>query len=273
MKQILQNLRSRETKLSDQPSPICTKNTIKVRTTHSLISAGTERMLVEFSKGGFLAKAHPDKVKQVLDKIRTEGLMPTVETVFKRLDEPLPLGYCNVGRVVEVGSAVTGFKVGDVVASNGSHAEEVCVPRNLRARVPENVSSEQATFTVLAAIGLQGIRLANPTLGETFVVYGAGLIGLVTVQLFRACACEVLALDLADERLQMAQSFDAHVSNRGKADLIAVARSWTEGAGVDGVIITASAKTDEIVHQSAEMCRKRGRIVLGGGGGTQSAAQ
>jgi len=266
MKQILQNLRSGETKLADLPSPFCTKNTLKIRTTHSLISAGTERMLVEFSKGGFLAKAkaQPDKVKQVLDKIRTDGLLPTVETVFKRLDEPLPLGYCNVGRVVEVGSAVSGFKVGDVVASNGPHAEIVSVPQNLCAKVPENVLPEQATFTVLGAIGLQGIRLANPALGEKFVVYGAGLIGLVTVQLLRASGCEVLAVDLADERLKMAQSFGAQICNGGKADPVAVAGSWTEGAGVDGVIITASAKTDEIVHQSAAMCRKRGRIILVG---------
>lgn len=266
MKQILQNLRSGETKLADLPSPSCTKNTLVIRTTHSLISAGTERMLVEFSKGGFLAKARtqPEKVKQVLDKIRTDGLVPTVETVFKRLDEPMPLGYCNVGRVVEVGSAVTGYKVGDLVASNGSHAEVVCVPQNLCARVPENVSPEQATFTVLGAIGLQGIRLAKPTLGEKFVVYGAGLIGLVTVQLLRASGCEVLAVDLADKRLEMAQSFGAQVCNGGKADPVAVAGSWTEGTGVDGVIITASAKSDEIVHQSAEMCRKRGRIVLVG---------
>jgi hypothetical protein len=266
MKQILQNLRSGETNLADLPSPSCSKNTLKIQTTHSLISAGTERMLVEFSKGGLLAKAkaQPDKVKQVLDKIKTDGLMPTVETVFKRLDEPLPLGYCNVGRVIEVGSGVSGFRIGDMVASNGPHAEVVCVPQNLCAKVPEQVSAEQATFTVLGSIGLQGVRLAKPTLGEKFVVYGAGLIGLVTVQLLRASGCEVLAIDLSDDRLKMAESFGATVCNGGQGDPVAVASSWTEGAGVDGVIITASAKTDAIVHQAAEMCRKQGRIVLVG---------
>jgi hypothetical protein len=223
-------------------------------------------MLVEFSKGGLIAKARsqPDKVKQVLDKIRTDGLMPTVETVFKRLDEPLPLGYCNVGRVIEVGSGTTGFKVGDIVASNGPHAEIVCVPQNLCAKVPDNLDPELATFTVLGSIGLQGLRLAKPSLGEKFVVYGAGLIGLVTVQLLRASGCEVLAVDLSEERLQMAASFGAMVCNGAKADPLAVAGAWTQGAGVDGVIITASAKTDEIVHQSAEMCRKRARIILVG---------
>jgi hypothetical protein len=266
MKQILQNLRSGETKLTELPSPACSKNTLKIQTSHSLISAGTERMLVEFSKGGLLAKAkaQPDKVKQVLDKIKTDGLMPTVETVFKRLDEPLPLGYCNVGRVIEVGSGVSGFRIGDMVASNGPHAEVVCVPQNLCAKVPEQVSAEQATFTVLGSIGLQGVRLAKPTLGEKFVVYGAGLIGLVTVQLLRASGCEVLAIDLSDDRLKMAESFGATVCNGGQGDPVAVASSWTEGAGVDGVIITASAKTDAIVHQAAEMCRKQGRIVLVG---------
>jgi hypothetical protein len=266
MKQILQNLRSGETKIAELPSPACPGGHLVIQTTHSLISAGTERMLVEFSKGGLIAKARsqPDKVKQVLDKIRTDGLLPTVETVFKRLDEPLPLGYCNVGRVIEVGSGTTGFKVGDIVASNGPHAEIVCVPQNLCAKVPDNLDPELATFTVLGSIGLQGLRLAKPSLGEKFVVYGAGLIGLVTVQLLRASGCEVLAVDLSEERLQMAASFGAMVCNGAKADPLAVAGAWTQGTGVDGVIITASAKTDEIVHQSAEMCRKRARIILVG---------
>jgi len=266
MKQILQNLRSGETKITHLPAPACSRGIIKIQTRRSLISAGTERMLVEFSKGGLLAKARsqPDKVKQVMDKIRTDGLLPTLETVFKRLDEPLPLGYCNVGEVIEVGRDVAGFKLGDLVASNGPHAEIVCVPENLCARVPDNVTPEQATFTVLGAIGLQGVRLAQPTLGEKFVVYGAGLIGLVTAQLLLASGCEVLAVDLSDTRLQMAEQFGARICNSGAGDPVAVAQAWTEGAGVDGVIVTASAKTDDIVHQAATMCRKRGRIVLVG---------
>lgn len=266
MKQILQNLRSGETKITHLPAPSCSRGFVKIQTRSSLISAGTERMLVEFSKGGLLAKARsqPDKVKQVLDKIRTDGLLPTLETVFKRLDEPLPLGYCNVGEVIEVGPGVSGFKLGDMVASNGPHAEVVCVPENLCARVPENVTAEQATFTVLGAIGLQGVRLAQPTLGEKFVVYGAGLIGLVTAQLLQASGCEVLAVDLSEARLQMAEKFGVRTCNAGSGDPVAVAQAWTDGVGVDGVLITASAKTDDIVHQAAAMCRKRGRIVLVG---------
>ncbi len=266
MKQILQNLRSGETKIVELPAPSCSGRLIKIQTRRSLISAGTERMLVEFSKGGLLAKvrSQPDKVRQVLDKIRTDGLMPTLETVSKRLDEPLPLGYCNVGEVIEVGKEVTSFRVGDLVVSNGPHAEVVCVPQNLCAKVPDVVSAEDATFTVLGAIGLQGLRLAQPTLGEKFVVYGAGIIGLLTVQLLMANGCEALAVDINDTRLRMAERFGVRACNSAQCDAVTVAHSWTEGAGVDGVIITASAKTDEIVHQAAQMCRKRGRIVLVG---------
>jgi len=268
MKQILQNLKTGNTALAQVPSPQPKAGHIIIQTKKSLISPGTERMLVEFSKGGLLAKARsqPDKVKQVLDKIKTDGLMPTVETVFKRLDEPLPLGYCNVGKVVssKPGTETQGFNPGDRVVSNGPHAEMVCVPKHLCAKIPDNVTDEQATFTVMASIGLQGVRLAKPTLGEKFVVFGAGLIGLLTVQLLRASGCDVMAVDLNEERLALAKSWGAETCNAGSGDPIKAANAWTEGVGVDGVIITASAKTDEIVHQSAEICRKRGRIVLVG---------
>ncbi len=150
------------------------------------------------------------------------------------------------------------------MVSNGPHAEMVCVSENLCAKIPDNVSDEAATFTVLGAIGLQGIRLAEPTLGEKFVVFGAGLIGLLTVQLLRACGCDVLAVDLNEERLGLAQRWGAEICNAGNGDPVVVASGWTEGLGVDGVVITASAKSNDIVHQAAEMCRKRGRIVLVG---------
>jgi len=240
-------------------------NAILVHTRATLISAGTERMLVEFGKASFLgkARAQPDKVLQVLDKLRSDGVLPTVEAVFSRLDEPLPLGYCNAGVVLEVGSSVRGLRPGDRVASNGPHAEMVCVPANLCARIPDGVTDEQAAFTVLSSIGLQGIRLVQPTLGERVVVYGLGLIGLVTVQLLLASGCEVLGIDLSSARCRTAEAFGARVVEPG-ADPISAAAAWTEGKGVDAVIITASAKTDDIVHNAAQMCRKRGRIVLVG---------
>ena len=188
MRQILQSLRTGVTEIADVPCPSVVKGHLLIQTAQTLISAGTERMLVEFGKGGLVEKARqqPDKVRIVLDKIKTDGLMPTVEAVINKLDQPLPLGYCNVGRVAKVGSGETPFEVGDRVISNGKHADVVCVPFNLCAKVPDSVSDEAAAFTVLGAIALQGIRLVAPTLGETVVVTGLGLVGLITVQLLRA---------------------------------------------------------------------------------------
>jgi predicted dehydrogenase/threonine dehydrogenase-like Zn-dependent dehydrogenase len=267
MKQVLQNLKTGHMEIAEVPCPQVGRGQVLIQTRASLISAGTERMLVEFSKANLLQKARqqPDKVKQVLDKIKADGLLPTLEAVFRKLDEPLPLGYCNTGVVLEVGSGVTDLVPGDRVISNGNHAEIVCVPRNLVAKVPENVNDEHAAFTVLASIALQGIRLAQPTLGEKIAVFGMGLIGLATVQLLRSSGCEVIAVDLNSQRLALAERFGAKVVDLSQgADPIAAARSCTGERGVDAAIITASAKTDEIVHQAAESCRRRGRIVLVG---------
>lgn len=267
MKQVMQHLRTGRIEVADIPCPLVRPGHLLIQSVNSLISAGTERMLVEFAKGSLIAKARsqPDKVKQVLDKIRSDGLMPTLETVFSRLDEPMPLGYCNVGRVLEVGAGVDGFAPGDRVVSNGRHAEVVCVPKHLCAKIPDEVSDEQAAFTVLSSIGLQGVRLLYPTLGEKFVVFGLGLIGLVTVQLLRAHGCDVLGVDVNPTRVKLAEKLGARtVLAGGGGNPILAASAWTDGRGVDGVLITAAAKTDEIMHQSAEMCRKRGRIVLVG---------
>ncbi|MCB9853097.1 MAG: bi-domain-containing oxidoreductase [Phycisphaerales bacterium] len=267
MRQVLQNLRSGETTLADVPCPMVRAGHLLIQSRASLISAGTERMLVEFGKGGLLAKARaqPEKVRQVLDKIKTDGLMPTLETVFARLDEPLPLGYCNAGVVLEVGVGVEGYSVGDHVISNGAHAEIVCCPANLCAKVPDGVSSEEAAFTVLSAIALQGIRLIEPTLGERVVVTGLGLIGLVATQLLLANGCRVLGIDLDERKLELAREWGAETVNVGAGgDPVATAMAFSEGRGADAVLITASAKTSDIVHQAAQMCRKRGRIVLVG---------
>jgi predicted dehydrogenase/threonine dehydrogenase-like Zn-dependent dehydrogenase len=267
MKQILQNLRNGQTTVEEVPAPGLIRTGLLIQTRASLISAGTERMLVEFGKASLLSKARsqPEKVRQVLDKIRTDGLLPTLEAVFNRLDEPLPLGYCNAGVVLQVGEAVGVFQPGDRVVSNGPHAEIVAVPHTLCAKMPEGVSDDQGAFVVLSSIALQGIRLLQPTLGERVVVYGLGLIGLVAVQLLRAHGCEVLGVDINPGRLALAQKYGAAVAGAAQGgDPVAAAGAWTEGKGADGVLITASAKTDEIVHQSAQMCRKRGRIVLVG---------
>jgi predicted dehydrogenase/threonine dehydrogenase-like Zn-dependent dehydrogenase len=224
-------------------------------------------MLVDFGKASYIQKARqqPEKVKMVLGKVQTDGLMTTVEAVQSKLAQPLPLGYCNVGVVSEVGKGVEGFTLGDRVASNGPHADVVRVPRNLCALIPDTVSDEEASFTVVASIGLQGIRLAEPTLGESFVVTGVGLIGLLTVQLLRAHGCRVLAIDFDESKLALAREFGAATCNPAKGeDPVAAGMAFSRGRGVDGVIITASTKSTDPVTQAARMSRKRGRIVLVG---------
>ncbi|MFA5625826.1 MAG: zinc-binding alcohol dehydrogenase, partial [Bradymonadales bacterium] len=217
MKQVLQSLKDGSTSLANVPSPRVSGGQLLIHTTTTLVSAGTERMLVEFGKASWFDKARqqPDKVRMVLDKVRTDGLATTVDAVRSKLDQPLSLGYCNVGRVRDLGADVNEFSIGDRVVSNGKHAEVVSVPKNLCALIPDVVSDEQASFTALAAIGLQGIRLVKPTLGECIVVTGLGLIGLVTVQLLRAHGCRVLGIDFDPTRLEMAKRFGAEVVNPG----------------------------------------------------------
>jgi predicted dehydrogenase/threonine dehydrogenase-like Zn-dependent dehydrogenase len=265
MRQILQSLKGGSTELIDIPSPRCHPGHLLIQSSSTLVSSGTERMLVEFGKANLLDKARqqPEKVRMVLDKIKTDGIVPTLEAVRNKLDQPLPMGYCNVGTVLEVGQGVMGFSIGDRVASNGKHAEIVCVPKNLCARVPDSVSYEAAAFTVIGAIGLQGIRLIQPTLGEAVVVTGLGLIGLMTVQLLKAHGCRVLGLDYDTSKLALAKKLGADTLDLNQnADPVMAAMAFSRGRGVDAVIITASTKSNEPVHQAALMCRKRGRIVL-----------
>jgi threonine dehydrogenase-like Zn-dependent dehydrogenase len=298
LKQILQNLKDGSTEIAEVPCPRLAPGHLLLRTTRTLISAGTERVLVDFGKANPLEKARqqPDKVRQVLEKVRTDGLAPTLAAVRNKLEQPLPLGYCHVGVVVAVGGGrqladastptpaaplspgpsplvgegrgeggQSGFAVGDRVISNGKHAEMVSVPVNLCARIPDNVSDEAAAFTVIGAIALQGIRLVAPTLGEAVVVTGLGLIGLLTVQLLRAQGCRVLGIDLDPAKLALARRFGAEtVDLAAGQDPVAVATAFSRGRGVDAVIITAASRSNEPVHQAALMCRQRGRIVLVG---------
>jgi len=267
MKQVLQNLKTGVTEIADVPCPRAGAGQVLIRSRVSLVSAGTERMLVEFGKAGLIEKARqqPDKVRMVLDKIKTDGLLPTIEAVRNKLDQPLAMGYCNVGTVMEAGDGAGGFAAGDRVVSNGRHAEVVSVPANLCARIPDNVSDETAAFTVIGAIALQGIRLVQPTLGETVAVTGLGLIGLMTVQLLRAHGCRVLGLDFDKEKLELARQFGAETCNLAEQeDPVAAALAFSRGRGADAVIVTAATESSEPMHQAALMCRKRGRIVLVG---------
>ncbi|MCU0340301.1 MAG: bi-domain-containing oxidoreductase [Spirosomaceae bacterium] len=267
MKQIIQNLKNGQTLLEEVPAPQVKRGAVLIKTRRSLVSLGTERMLVEFGKANLIEKARqqPDKVKMVLDKIKADGLMPTLEAVFNKLGQPLPLGYCNVGEVIEVGEGVSDIRIGDRVTSNGPHAEIVCVPRNLVAKIPDGVTDEEAAFTVIGSIGLQGVRLLNPTLGETVVVIGLGLIGLLTAELLRINGCRVIGFDLDETKLQIARQKGIIAVNSGAGnDPVQFVESLTNGIGADGVIITASVKSDELISQAARMSRKRGRIILVG---------
>lgn len=267
MRQLLQDLRSGATQLADVPCPQLRRGQLLIRTTRSLVSAGTERMLMEFGKAGMIEKARqqPEKVQMAMEKVRTDGLMPTIEAIRNKLDQPLPLGYCNVGQVLEAAEDVAGFTTGDRVASNGKHAEVVAAPVNLCAKIPDAVSDEEAAFTIVGAIALQGIRLVGPTLGEAVAVTGLGLIGQIAVQLLRAHGCRVLGIDFDSARLELARSMGAEVVDLSAGeDPVAAAERFSRARGMDAVIITASTKSSEPMHQAALMSRKRGRIVLVG---------
>lgn len=267
MRQILQNLKNGEVEIADIPVPTVKAGHLLIQSSRSLISVGTERMLLDFGRAGWIDKARqqPDKVRQVLQKIRTDGLLATAESVMRKLDQPLTLGYSNAGRVVAVGKGVTGFAVGDRVVSNGNHADVVCVPENLCAAIPGGVSDDMASFTVVASIALEGVRLIQPTLGESIAVMGLGLIGLLTVQILRANGCRVIGFDFDAGKVALAREFGAEAHDlKGGVDPVAAATAFSRGHGVDAVIITAATKSDDPIRQSPQMCRKRGRVVLVG---------
>ena len=255
------------TSIIECPAPVLANNSLRICTNVSLISAGTERMLVGFGKASYLDKARqqPDKVKMVLDKVVTDGVVSTFDSVSSKLSQPLPLGYSNVGLVEGVSPDISNFKVGDRVVSNGAHADVVTVKKNLCAHIPDEVDDDSAAFTVVGSIGLQGVRLAQPSLGESFVVVGAGLIGLLTVQLLRANGCRVLAIDLDKDKLALAKQFGAEICNPASGEnVLSHAASFSRGRGVDGVIITASTQSNDPIKQAAQISRSHGRIILVG---------
>jgi len=267
MKQILQNLKTGEIDIADIPVPAVKSGHLLIRTSRTLISLGTEKMLLNFGRAGFIEKARqqPDRVKQVLQKIKTDGLVPTVNAVFQKLDQPLPLGYSNAGTVIEVGKGVIGFRTGDRVVTNGNHAEIVCIPENLCAKIPDLVNDSTAAFTVVAAIALQGIRLVNPTLGESIAVSGLGLIGLLTCQILLANGCRVIGFDFDETKIALARKYGVEAHKLGDGvDPVSLAKTFSKGNGVDAVIITAATTSQDPIHQAPQMCRKRGRVILVG---------
>lgn len=267
VKLLQQSLRDGHTSLVETPIGNPKPNELLIQLENSVVSIGTERMLVDFGKSNYIQKARqqPEKVKQVIEKVKTDGIETTLNAVKSKLDQPISLGYSSSGVVIAVGERVKNFKVGDRVISNGPHGEVVCVPENLCAKIPDGVDFDSAAFTVIASIALQGIRLIKPTLGETVVVTGLGLIGLIAVQLLRAHGCKVIASDFDSKKVEMAKSFGADAINVGNgSDIVEYVTTRTNGRGADAVLITASTKSSEPVSQAAQMSRKRGRIVLVG---------
>lgn len=263
MKQLLQRLDTGATELREVPVPGSDGKALLVRSRASAVSVGTERMLVDFGRSTLLEKARqqPDKVKQVLDKARAEGVAATVEAVRSKLQMPIALGYCNAGEVVH---GACGFQSGDRVVTNGPHAEYVRVGANLAARIPDGVEFETAAFTPLAAIALQGMRLADPTLGETFVVYGLGLVGQLAVQLLTANGCRVIGIDTDAARLELTEEWGGVGVDASSEDVVARVLTATAGRGADGVLLTLASSSDEPARFAAQMSRKRGRLVLVG---------
>ncbi|XPS39415.1 bi-domain-containing oxidoreductase [Aliarcobacter butzleri] len=269
MKQLIQSFKTGELGLFDVPAPVCEKNGALVQTTVSLVSAGTEKMLVDFAKKSMLAKAkdRPDLVKQVIDKMKKEGVRNTLEKVFTKLDTPIPLGYSLAGRVVQIGAELSGINIGDRVACGGAgyanHAEINYVPKNLMVKIPDGVDDIDASFVTVGAIALQGVRQTAPLLGEKIAVMGLGLLGQLTVQLLKANGCKVIGSDIDPDKMALAKKLGCdEVCHAG--ELISKANEFTNGYGVDAVIIAASTSSNQPIADAAEISRMRGRVVLVG---------
>ncbi len=268
MKQLLQNLKNGEALVADVPVPTPRYGQALVQTAASLVSAGTERMVVSFAEKTLLGKARsrPDLVRQVIDKARREGWLPTVQAAFNRLDQPMALGYASAGTIVALGEGMEGFQIGQRVACAGAgyavHAEYAVVPRNLLTPIPEGVSFEEAAFTTLGAIALHGFRLAAPQLGENVAVIGLGLLGLLTVQLAAAAGCRVLGIDLDPKRVQLARDLGVEAVVRAEAE--AVAQAFTAGQGCDVVLICADTPSNDPVELAAQIARDRAQVVATG---------
>ncbi len=265
MKQVFHNLKDGKSNMPEIPAPDVPNNKLLIRTTHSLLSAGTERMLLDFSKASLLGKAQqqPDKVKKTIEKAKNDGILSTVKAINSSLDQSIPLGYCNVGEVVAVGKDIKGFNIGDRVVSNGPHSELVTVSENLCEIIPEGVSNQEAVFTVLGSIGLQGIRLANPSFGETFLISGLGLIGILTGQILLSNGCRVIGIDPDPERCRIAESLGIKtLCLSSNFDPVNWCNDITNGIGIDGVLITASTSSNQPIELAAKVCRQRGRIIL-----------
>jgi predicted dehydrogenase/threonine dehydrogenase-like Zn-dependent dehydrogenase len=270
LKQVLQNVRSGKLGLTEVPEPAPRSGGIVVRNAASLISAGTEKMIIDFAGKSLLGKARerPDLVRQVVDKVRKDGLGPTMQTVMSRLEQPMALGYSCAGVVESAGRGAPEFQPGDRVACAGmgyaSHAHAVFVPRNLAVAIPDGVSFEDASYVTLGAIALQGVRVAEPRLGETVAVIGLGLLGQLTVQILRAAGCRVAGIDLDPAKVALARELGAALSLLRSEDVLGTMDAFTGGIGADAVIVTAAADSNDPIELAGELCRDRGVVSMVG---------
>ena len=273
MKQLLQNLRTGETLVAEVPIPTPQFGQALVRTAGSLVSSGTERMIVEFAEKSLLAKARsrPDLVRQVFDKTRREGVLSTAEAALNRLEQPMPLGYSSSGRIVALGEGITGFHVGQRVACAGGgyavHAEYAAVPINLLAPLPDGVDYESAAFTTLGAIALHGFRLAEVQLGERVAVIGLGLLGLLAAGIANAAGCRVLGIDPNPERVDLAKKMGAEAVTRDQAE--SAAGAFSKGIGCDGILICADTTSNDPVELAGAIARDRARVIAVGAVGLE----
>lgn len=264
MQQVLQDIRQGKLSVREVPAPLAGAGQVLIANACSLVSAGTEKMVMDLAKKSLLGKARerPDHVRRVLEKIRSEGLLNTLRQVREKLDAPMNMGYSSAGIVLATGHGVQEYKPGDRVASNGPHAGIVSVPRHLCARVPENVPFEHAAFTVLGAIALQGVRLSRVVLGETVLVIGLGLVGQIAVGLLKAAGCRVLGTDPDRAKCELAITMGA---DGARPDLRASdVENATGGLGADAVLITASTRSNGPIELAAAAVRQKGRVVLVG---------
>jgi predicted dehydrogenase/threonine dehydrogenase-like Zn-dependent dehydrogenase len=270
VKQVLQYVRSGELDVVEVPEPVCKSGGIVVRNAASLISAGTEKTIVDFAGKSLMGKARerPDLVRQVIGKVKKEGLGPTLQAVTSRLDQPIPLGYSCAGTVQAVGRGAEEFAAGDRVACAGmgyaSHADAVFVPRNLAVRIPEGVSFEDASYVTVGAIALHGIRVADVRLGENVAVIGLGLLGLLTVQMLKATGCRVIGVDLDAAKVALARELGADAAVARTDDVAGAVLAFTDGVGADAVIVTAATSSNDPIELAGELCRDRGRVSMVG---------
>ncbi len=267
MKQLIQSLKDGKVELLDAPSPTLKKGHVLISTSCSAISSGTEKMLIDFGKSNLLNKAisQPDKVSEALNKISTEGLLSTVNAINSKLNSPIALGYSNVGTIISKSDDVEDFQIGDRVVSNGNHAEQVLVPKNLCCKVPDSVSDEFAAFAVIGSIGMQSLRLSSPNYGEKYLVIGLGIIGQITAQLLKSSGCDVFAIDTNKERCLLAAELGINTFHlKSNNEVLSWALNGTSGIGFDGILVAASCNNSKPLKLAAKLARQRGKIILVG---------